>query len=146
MGSITTGWLVEKFNCALLMNYVANTIGVISLCFVAPAPFLPIVLSLEMIYACSSLMGLAFSMIVPSAVHRLYKASKVLNYKQVERTNVVLSTAWSMVFQLGCFIGPTVAGYFVEAYGFKITMLIFAANFLPIFVLNLYEIFKLHCK
>ena len=46
---------------------------------------------------------------------------------------------WTSSLYLVCFAGPTIAGYLVEWYDFRITTILFWASYLVLFVVDFIE-------
>ena len=47
---------------------------------------------------------------------------------------------WSTSFYLGNFLGPTVAGFLVEAYGFRNSTILFFSLLIVILVVDVFEL------
>jgi MFS family permease len=47
---------------------------------------------------------------------------------------------WSTSFYLGNFLGPTIAGFLVDAFGFRSASIVFFAAFLVIIVVDFIEL------
>ena len=44
-------------------------------------------------------------------------------------TNILIAALWNASFNLGSFLGPTISGFAVQAFGFRLT----TVTFLPVF-------------
>ena len=72
--------------------------------------------------------GNAFSMV--STYGRAHKAAIKLGFKDDIDTYLLISSVWSSSFFLGNFVGPTLAGFTIEYYGFRKTTLGFVLGYI----------------
>ena len=54
--------------------------------------------------------------------------------------NRIVIGLWSSSFYLGAFLGPSIAGFLVDAYGFEWTTVIFAIFYCVGIVFNVFEL------
>ena len=52
----------------------------------------------------------------------------------------IVTGLWSSSFYLGAFLGPSIAGFLVDAYGFEWTTVIFAILYCVGIVFNVFEL------
>ena len=142
ISSTITAWLIERFNIVLFMTYIGIGLG---LCFglaICP-PFLQIDPTPNLIFLPASLLGMSFGIMMPCAIHKIHKASKLLKFRQSKQTNVVLSSTWTIADMFGNFIGPFIGGFLVDTFGYRTTVFIFASCLIPIVIANIFKMIRI---
>jgi MFS family permease len=75
-----------------------------------------------------------------SSFGRSTRLAKELNYADNVATSLVISGLWTASYHMGGFLGPTTAGFMVQAWGFRSTTWVFFFVFLAMTGANVAEI------
>ena len=116
----------DKYPYQTAVTIVGNTFLGSAFLFIGPMPpliFTPTWISIT-IATCLGSIGYAAVMV--STYGRTQKAAELQNFTQDIDTFIMVSGAWLSSFFLGNFVGSTLTGFLVDAYGFsKATILVF---------------------
>ena len=104
-----------------------------------PIPWVQMEPNYESITIATAFTGAGYGSLIVSSYTRAFKAASNLGFAQEINTSLMISGLWSMFFYLSTCIGPTLAGFMVEQYGFRFTTLIFVILFILILLVNVVE-------
>ena len=137
--------------------------------FLGPVPFIPLETNLSVIQGMVGLVGFGYALVMVSSFGRAQSAALNLGYVDDINTYIMISGKyinifsklfslkqnksgmiechfyiylgmWSASFYIGNFIGPTVSGFLVDAYGFEWTTIVFFGLYLFILTVDICEL------
>ncbi|XP_059097668.1 MFS-type transporter SLC18B1-like [Tigriopus californicus] len=125
------GYACDRIKSPILFSIAGNIFMFVAFLFVGPAPFFPsLSASVPLLLGIMPIFGLGYGFVLVSTFSRAYKESVQQGYRDDVNTYMVLTGLWTASFHLGSFVGPTVAGFIVDAIGFPQTSQISMAVFL----------------
>ncbi|TRY80723.1 hypothetical protein TCAL_12990 [Tigriopus californicus] len=125
------GYVCDRIKSPILFSIAGNFSMMIGFLFIGPVPFLaPLSPSVPLILGIMPFFGLGYGFVLVSSFSRAYKESVQQGYRNDVNTYLVLTGLWNASFHLGNFVGPTVAGFIVDAIGFAQTSQISVVIFL----------------
>ena len=123
------------------MTLIGNIFSAIVFLLVGPAPFLHVKTNVGIMQIISGLHGVVFSIIIISTLRRSLVNTLKLGFANNLDNLYVVSFSFSSVVSFSNFIGPTVAGFFVDSYGFEWTTLIPFVASLILIIVNILTLF-----
>ena len=122
-----------------LLPALCMLIGVSFMCvgfsLIGPADFIPAEPSLELIIIGLIFFGVSCSCIHTPALLHMKKSCYFNGLKDTAELQSLISGIWSGSFSLGGFIGPTVAGFLYDKYGFRQSILLIYGLSVPMVIL-----------
>ena len=101
------------------VSLAGNLSLAVVLTLIGPLPFIPLEPSVPLVRGLMCLVGVGFALVMVSTFSRAQTAPIRLGYQRDLSTYLLMSGLWSGTLYLGGFLGPTVAGVLVDAYGFR---------------------------
>ena len=136
MASISTGIFYDRFQLPLTSSVLGNIFNVIYFTFIGPVPAIEIDLTKEIVWGITPLSGTAYGCLLISSFNRMH-------FKICQRgfTNgtCIISGIWIAAVAFGGFVGPTVAGFLIQAIGFRVTSLIFLVFYVGMLISDITE-------
>ena len=118
------------------MSLAGNLSLAVVLTLIGPLPFIPLEPSVPLVRGLMCLVGVGFALVMVSTFSRAQTAPIRLGYQRDLSTYLLMSGLWSGTLYLGGFLGPTVAGVLVDAYGFRTATILYWALYLLATVLD----------
>lgn len=112
------------------MSLAGNLSLAVVLTLIGPLPFIPLEPSVPLVRGLMCLVGVGFALVMVSTFSRAQTAPIRLGYQRDLSTYLLMSGLWSGTLYLGGFLGPTVAGVLVDAYGFRTATILYWALYL----------------
>ena len=112
------------------MSLAGNLSLTVVLTLIGPLPFIPLEPSVPLVRGLMCLVGVGFALVMVSTFSRAQTAPIRLGYQRDLSTYLLMSGLWSGTLYLGGFLGPTVAGVLVDAYGFRTATILYWALYL----------------
>ena len=112
------------------VSLAGNLSLAVVLTLIGPLPFIPLEPSVPLVRGLMCLVGVGFSLVMVSTFSRAQTAPIRLGYQRDLSTYLLMSGLWSGTLYLGGFLGPTVAGVLVDAYGFRTATILYWALYL----------------
>ncbi|EEB18796.1 synaptic vesicular amine transporter, putative [Pediculus humanus corporis] len=113
------GMLCDRKVNPKLLILAGSAFMVFSVLLVGPAPFIPIEKTLGLVIAGLVLEGFGMSCIVVSAFIDSLRSSVAGGFPDDIATYGLMSGLWASSFSLGDFVGPSVAGFLTDWFGFR---------------------------
>ena len=86
------------------------------------------------------LLGLGTAALLVASFSGAQKAAMEANKLSEDDIHAAISGIWTSAFALGNFIGPTVSGFLVDAYGFEWTTIVFVGLYAFILIVDISEL------
>jgi len=134
------GKVCDLMTYPVILSMLGNVILSVSFIFLGPVPFIDITPSLTSVYVMMALAGMGAALTMVSTYGRAHSAAIRLGYKDNICTYLLVSSTWSSSFFLGSFLGPTVAGFTVEHFGFRATTFGFVVVYALVLLMDLFEL------
>ena len=112
------------------VSLAGNLSLAVVLTLIGPLPFIPLEPSVPLVRGLMCLVGVGFALVMVSTFSRAQTAPIRLGYQRDLSTYLLMSGLWSGTLYLGGFLGPTVAGVLVDAYGFRTATILYWALYL----------------
>ena len=117
------------------LTLIANILSIVVWLLIGPAPFMNVETNIGIFQVLSGLLGSVYSIVMISTLRRSLSNAFRLGFSNNLENMYMLSFSFSCVVCFSSFIGPTIAGFFVEAYGFEgTTSILFVASLLLIII------------
>ena len=117
----------------VILTLMANILSTVVYLLIGPAPFMNVETNLGIFQVLAGLFGSVYSTVLISTLRRSLSNAFRLGFSNNSENIVILSFSFSSVVCFSSFIGPTIAGFLVEAYGFEgTTSILFVASLLLI--------------
>lgn len=114
------GRIIDRYGKQSLMMAIGCLLNIISFTLVGPSPLLPMIpKSLFLTVIALIIHGFALAAINVSTFIDAIKSAILNGFPEGISTYGLLSGVWSSSFALGAFIGPSIAGYLFDNYGFQ---------------------------
>jgi len=134
------GLICDRLKYPTMVSIVGNTSMAIAFLFLGPVPFIPVETQLSIIQGMVGLVGFGYALVMVSSFGRAQSAALSLGYADDLNTYIMISGMWSASFYIGNFIGPTAAGFLVDAYGFEWTTVVFFSLYGFILLVDIFEL------
>lgn len=108
--------------------------------FLGPLPTISIVPSWQSITTAAAFVGLGYGAVIVSTFGRAQGAALRMGFSQNIETHLLISGMWTTSFYFGNFLGPTLAGFLVDAYGFRMASVVFFSFFIFILLVDIAEL------
>ena len=112
------------------VSLAGNLLLAIVLTLIGPLPFIHLEPSVSPVQGLMCLVGVGFALVMVSTFSRAQTAPIRLGFHRDLSTYLLISGLWSGTLYLGGFLGPTVAGLMVDAYGFRAATTLYWALYL----------------
>ena len=160
--------ICDKIKYPTTLTLLGHSIMATAYILIGPAPFLDGLVSnsVNLAYFVAALIGISWSLVAVSSFNRASRTAMRLGYYDDMKTNLNLagefehlfyhaiqfsakiyiatfvqhSALWLSSMHLGCFLGPTVSGFVVQAIGFRSTAVTYMVVSLIMFLANLAEL------
>ena len=120
---------------------MGNVILAMSFIFLGPLPSLKLITpSWQSITIATAFVALGYGAVMVSTFARANGAALRMGFSQDIETYLLISGMWQTSFYLGNFLGPTIAGVLVDAYGFRSATIVFFSFFVLIIAVDLAEL------
>ena len=132
----------DKVKYPTVVSLLGNVILALAFIFLGPLPTIEIILpSWQSITLSTAFVALGYGAVMVSTFGRAQGAALRMGFAQDIETYLLISGMWSTSFYLGNFLGPTIAGFLVDAYGFRSASVVFFSLFVIITFVDLSELF-----
>lgn len=128
--------ICERVSYVTAVSLAGNLSLAVVLTMIGPLPFIHLEPSVPLIRGLVCLVGVGFALVMVSTFSRAQTAPIRLGYRKDLSTYLLMSGLWSGTLYLGGFLGPTVAGLMVDAFGFRTTTILYWALYLLAIVVD----------
>jgi len=141
IGMIVCGWLCDKLPCPTLMSVAGNFCLALAFTLIGPLPWISSIKpSVSLMKGAMAFVGMGYACIMVSTYSRAQGAAARMGFPKDIDTYLMISGMWTSSLYLGCFAGPTLAGFMVERFNFRTTTILFWACYVVILVADCLEV------
>ena len=123
-----------------MVSILGNVILATAFIFLGPLPPINITPTWGSISTATAFVAMGYGAVMVSTFGRAQGAALRMGYAQDLETYLLISGMWSTSFYLGNFLGPTIAGFLVDAYGFRTASIFFFCFFVVIVCIDILEL------
>ena len=134
------GFLCDKLPYPSLVSVLGNVILATAFIFLGPIPSINITPSWQSITMATAFVALGYGAVMVSTFGRAQGAATRQGFSQDIDTYLLISGMWQSSFYFGNFLGPTIAGFLVDAYGFRKASIVFFSLFVAVLFVDLGEL------
>ena len=132
--------ICERVAYVTTVSLAGNLFLAAVLTLIGPLPFINLEPSVPLVQGLMCLVGVGFALVMVSTFSRAQTAPIRLGYQKDLSTYLLMSGLWSGTLYLGGFLGPTIAGLIVDAYGFRTTTVLYWALYLLAVVVDVGDV------
>ncbi|XP_071516664.1 MFS-type transporter SLC18B1-like [Panulirus ornatus] len=137
------GWLCDQRLAPKTVTTFGAVVVVIAFMLVGPVPFIPLETTLPLVISALVIHGVGFGAELVSTFAGAHRDVLANGFPDDLNTYGLVSGIWTSTFALGCFVGPSVGGMFLDAIGFKwATLFVAALHLLVALLTSLYMCLK----
>ena len=113
-----------------LVSIAGNIFSIVGISFMGPLPFIPLKPNINTIKIAIGFIGLGLGCIMISTFSRSHKYAVRYGFSDGFGTYLFISGLWSACYYFGNFIGPTIAGFIVTSYGYRIMTIFYGITYI----------------
>ena len=143
LSTVVSGYITDKITYPTVIAIIGNIGFVISLTFIGPLPFVPIDVSVPLIWMSMVIEGFSAGFVYVASFTRSHSAAIRNGFKEDTKTYHLISGMWVSFGFMGYFFGPSIGGIAVQLWGFRMTTVIYWIGYLIILAVDVIEFYFL---
>ncbi|XP_076361388.1 MFS-type transporter SLC18B1-like isoform X3 [Tachypleus tridentatus] len=119
VGSLVWGYIHDKAPDSFLPLYITNSVSIMSLLLIGPAPFLPLKITFWLVIFAQVLLGIGTGGKVIIGFNYALRSTISRGFPNNVTTLTIVSGLFNSAASFGCFIGPSLGGALLEQMGYE---------------------------